>query len=105
MTQKESREELRKLQREIGKTKRHLSSLESKLNRLTNRKGKAGNQHRWNSEDERLKSLKQEIRKQYPGTEFTPESLSLLRFVGTLLYSPVMRDKQDLAEALAREYH
>lgn len=91
-------EELRSLQKKIVKTKRYLSSLEARFQKVRTMT------YGMKPEEQRLEKLKQELRKEYPEIEFTPKTMRLLRLVGTLPYSPVERDKEDIAEAVAREY-
>lgn len=91
-------EELRTIQRELAKTRRYLSSLEAKYQRAAIKMRSS------TEEEKRLESLKQELRREYPNMKFTPKTMKLLKTVGTLPYSPVEKDKEDIAEAIAREY-
>ncbi|MFY3740519.1 MAG: hypothetical protein HMLIMOIP_000958 [Candidatus Nitrosomirales archaeon] len=88
-------EEIR-LEKKKYKLKRHSRGLERKVKTQARSKGRG--------EEQKLEGLKQEIRKEYPETEFTPKTMRLLRLVGTLPYSSVKRDKRIIAETVSREY-
>jgi len=87
-------EELRNLQREISKTRKHLSNLEARYQ-------KAAIKAQSETEEQRLKRLERELREEYPNLKIRR---SLLKLVGTLPYSPVEKDSEDIAEAIAGKY-
>ena len=84
------------LEKKKYKLKRHSRGQEGKV------KTQARSKRR--SEEQRLERLKEEIRKEYPETQFTPKTMRLLRLVGTLQYSSVKRDKGIIVETVSREY-
>ena len=90
-------EERRRLEKEIQKTRRHLSSLEARFYKVSAKANRS-------KEEQRLTALKQELKRENPTIKITPATLRLLKLVGTLPYSPLKQDKEDVAEAVARQY-
>ena len=86
-------EELAHLRAEIERARRILLKAEIRLLRL---------ERRLRAKGEDLKRLKEELRKEYPGMEFSEDSLRVLRLVGTLPPSP--SDREELMEAIAEKY-
>ena len=56
------------------------------------------------TERARLEVLKREIERENPSIIFTPSNVKLMKLVGSLPYSPLEKDKEDIAKVLAREY-
>jgi len=81
------------LQREIQKTRQHLSRLENELHRVRH------GMPRRESEQERLARVETEFKKKYPNMEI---ERSILRLVGTLPKSG--SDRKLIAEAIAEKY-
>lgn len=86
-------EELAHLRAEIERARRILLKAEIRLLRL---------ERRLRAKGEDLERLKEELRKEYPGMEFSEDSLNVLRLVGTLPPSP--SDREELMEAIAEKY-
>lgn len=88
-------EELRSLQREILKARRHLSSLEARFQRLrTKVYGKP-------QEDKRLMEIEKEFKTKYPNLPVRREVLAL---VGTEPYNPPSEDKEITRYIVAERY-
>jgi hypothetical protein len=85
------------LQREIQKTRQHLSRLEARYYRVQARTGKY-------TERERVEQAKRELLRKYPNMTFTKKDESILRLVGTLPYVPLSKEKQEIARAIVARY-
>ena len=60
--------------------------------------------HTKQSKAKRIEKIKEEIKQKFPEMEFTQETTSLLRLVGTMSYFPNTKDKEEIDEAIARKY-
>jgi len=90
-------EEIAYLRRELEKARGILSKVENRLAVLERKYLKE-------SEEERLKELKQELKKEYPEMEFNEDSIKILKLVGTLPSIPISEEKKEIAEAIAERY-
>ena len=59
---------------------------------------------KFSPEEERVKRLVEELRKEYPGLRLNEESLEILKLVGTLPYIPVEEEKSELIKAISERY-
>jgi len=88
-------EELRNLQREIVKTRRYLSSLEARFQKVRARL------YGRTSEEQRLAEVEREFRAKYPDL---PVRRELLALVGTEPYNPPSKDKEVTRQIVAERY-
>ncbi len=90
-------EEIAYLRRELQKAREILSRAENRLAALERKYLKE-------SEEERVKELKEELKKEYPEMEFSEDSIKILKLVGTLPPIPISEEKKEIAEAIAERY-
>jgi len=90
-------EEIAYLRRELRKARKILSRAENRLAALERKYLKE-------SEEERVKELKEELKKEYPEMEFSEDSIKILKLVGTLPCIPISEEKREIAEAIAERY-
>jgi predicted RNase H-like nuclease (RuvC/YqgF family) len=89
---------------EISNVRRELFKVRQYLARLEHRVLKMESKLEAEYEEERIDKLKEELRNEYPGMEFTPRTLKLLKLVGTLPPAPSSEDKEALLEAMDEKY-
>lgn len=89
---------------EIIYLKRELERAREILFRAENRLAIIERKYSKENEAERVRKLKEELKKDYPNMRFTPRVLRLLRLVGTQPYNPVSRDKEAIMEAITAGY-
>lgn len=86
-------EELRHLQKEIEKTRKYLSSLESKFHKVMSKVH--------NKSEERIEEIEKEFKSNYPDL---PVRRELLALVGTEPYNPPSNDKEITRRITAERY-
>lgn len=87
-------EELRTLQKEIVKTRKHLSSLETRFQKVRTKVYAK-------SREQRLAEIEQEFKASYPNL---PVRRELLAVVGTEPYNPPSKDKEVTRRIVAERY-
>ena len=86
---------------EIGEIRRRIARLREELTRMEYRIAQVELKLAKPSEDERIRGLEMELRKEYPNTKFDRD---LLELVGILPYNPVEKDEEVVREAVFEKF-
>jgi hypothetical protein len=89
-------QESQELRREIEKTRKHLDSLEQKLIKTQQKKGRIDRR-----EDNSILKLESQVKRKYPDIEIDVE---LLKSVGKLPNIPSSKDKEILRQVIAERH-
>ena len=88
-------EELAEIKREVALIKRRIADIENRVHEI---------EAKLLPEEEKIKKLINELKKEYPNMRFDEKSLKILRLVGTLPYIPSENERAQIVKAIAERY-
>ena len=88
-------EELAEIKREVALIKRRIADIENRVHEI---------EAKLLPEEEKIKKLINELKKEYPDMTFDEKSLKILRLVGTLPHISSENERAQMVKAIAERY-